>query len=73
MSRVRLPQTIKIGLFEQGGGWIFIVSRDNFHGDSLASGKRNTLESAMDAARASVPKGHPIVFTRLDNIHDWTL
>lgn len=74
MRPVPLLPTIKVGLFEQGGGWVFIVTRDNFYSDAIASGKRKSLAAAMDAAKEVAPDGHPLVFSRLDNLsYDWII
>jgi hypothetical protein len=70
MRDVRQRQIIKVGLFEQSGGWVFVVTDKEFYEIPLASGKRKTLALAMDAARAAAPRDRPIVFSRIDNLSD---
>lgn len=65
MKDVRRLQIIKIGLFEQTGGWVFVVTDRDFYSTPIASGKRKTLALAMEAGRAAAPSGAPIVFTRI--------
>lgn len=59
--------TINLGLFYQRGGWVFIaVPYDNgFYGDVLFSGKRRTLDDAIDAAKRIAGADASIIYSML--------
>ena len=73
-NRARLRTTIKIGLFEQNGGWVFIGIPENgtFYDEPLFSGKRRSLEDAMSTAKKLAGPDKGLVYSRLDKtINDW--
>jgi hypothetical protein len=53
MIPVHSQYTIDLGLFEQRGGWVFVAVPHGagFYGDALFSGKRRTMNDAIDAAK----------------------
>ena len=66
--------TIKLGLFEQNNGWVFVAVpfTGHFYDEPLFSGKRKSLADAIDAAK--VLAGEQImVYCRLDNVSSWDL
>jgi hypothetical protein len=75
MIPARSLYTINLGLFEQNGGWVFVAVKmgDNFYGDTLFSGKRRTLQGAMEAGKKLAGEDADVIYSRLDNtINDWT-
>lgn len=72
MKDARRLRTINVGLFEQTGGWVFVVTDKDFYSTPIASGKRKTLALAMEAGKQAAA-GYPVTFSRIDNvIYDWT-
>ena len=72
MIPVHSAYTIKLGLFQQRGGWVFIGTTGTFYDQPLFSGKRRTLYDAIEAAKGLAPADSFIVYSMLDNKNDWT-
>lgn len=74
MQNANLRLTIDVGLLQQATGWIFVgvPVGHTFHEEPLFSGKRKTLEQAINAAKELVPSGAIVVYSRLEaNINEW--
>lgn len=68
--------TIEVGLFIQNGGWVFIgvPVGSGFYREPLFSGKRGSLQQAIDAAKKLAPAGSPMVYSRLEsNLSDGSI
>lgn len=67
---------INIGLFEQNGGWVFLGVPNGlgFYGPVMFSGKRRSLQGAMEAAKRLAGDEADVLYSRLDNtINDWNV
>jgi hypothetical protein len=66
--------TINLGLFEQNGGWVFLAvpAGTTFDGPVLFSGKRRSLSGAIEAAKKLAGDDVSMLYSRLDNVNDWT-
>lgn len=68
-ARANLRRIIDVGLLEQHNGWVFVgcPAGQGHYGEPLFSGKRKTLEQAMDAAKTLAPSGAAVVYSRLES------
>lgn len=60
--------TINLGLFYQNSGYVFVAVElgDDFNGDVLFSGKRRSLQDAIETAKKLAPENTAMVYSRLE-------
>jgi hypothetical protein len=74
MTPVHSPHIIDVALFIQNGGWIFIGVEhgEGFYGHSLFSGKRRSLDDAIDIVKKLAPDDSRLLYCVMNNtMNEW--